>query len=311
MRGVEAHLQQVLDGIEPLEPLGIAVSEVIGTILAEDAIAPMNLPFDGINEGEVVLPAGITVGPRQTALLAGAGLGTVQVRPRPRVVVMSVGSRLVAPGRVLPSAEHSVDAVQDMIAGAVLEAGGVAYHVGPVREDAELIANAIEDQLVRADLVVISSGNDDKPAQAVLDALPTIGQIDISDVALNPGTWQGTGRLGPDHTPVSLVSGDPETAFVAFEIFVRPIIRRMLGQDRVLRPVVRAKAAHNFISVPGRQDVVLGKLSVQDGKYVVTPTPGKGLKALGSDADCLIIVPDDTIAVSEGESLPVLRLDRP
>lgn len=311
MRGVETHLQAVLDGIEPLEPLGIAVSEVVGAILAEDAIAPLNLPFDGITEGEVVLAAGTTVGPRQTALLAGAGLGTVQVRPRPRVVVMSVGSRLVAPGRVVPTAEHSVDAVQDMLAGAVLEAGGVAYHVGPLMEDPTSIAAIIEDQLVRADLVVIASGNDDKPAQAVLDAIPDIGQIEISDVAINPGMWQCIGKVGADDTPLVLVSGEPETAFVSFEIFIRPILRRMLGQDRVLRPVVRAKAAHNFVSVPGRQDIILAKLSVVDGKYVVTPTPGKGLKALGSDADCLIVVPEDVITVNEGDSLPVLRLDRP
>ena len=257
-----------------------------------------------------MLAAGTTVGPRQTALLAGAGLGTVQVRPRPRVVVMSVGNRLVAPGRVLPTAEHGIDAVQDMLAGAVSEAGGVAYHVGPLVEDPQTIAATIEDQLVRADFVVIASGNDDKPAQAVIDALPSIGEIEIAEVALHPGSWQGFGRLGPDNTPVALVSGQPETAFASFEIFVRPVIRRMLGQDRLLRPVVRAKAAHSFVSVPGRQHVLLAALGVEDGKYIVTPTPGAGLKALGSDADCLIVVPEELVQVPQGHSLPVLRLDR-
>lgn len=311
MRGVEQHLQQALQDIEPLESLAINVSDAIGCVLAEDAVAPVDMPFDGISTGDVVLNSGTTIGPRQMALLAGAGLGSIQVRPRPRVVVISVGSNLVAPGRGLPTIDHAVDAAQDMLAGAVFEAGGVAYHVGPLADDVDLIANTVEDQLVRADLVIIASGGESGPSHALLDALPKVGTVEISEIALSPASWQGLGTLGQDNTPVAVVSNDPTSAYIAFEIFIRPVLRQMLGQDRVLRPVVRAITQAAVVTAPGRQHVALARLGVDDGQYVVTPATGKGLKALGSGADCLIVIPEGTVTVSAGDTVPVLRLDRP
>jgi molybdopterin molybdotransferase len=310
VRGVEGHLQGALEGVEPLEPLTVAVSEAIGCMLARDALAPTDFPFEAISAGDIVLSAGTLVGSRQAALLAGAGLTQVLVRPRPRVVVVTVGGMLVAPGRPLPTAEHNVDCVQDMFSGAVTEAGGVAYPVGPLPEDIDVITNTVEDQLVRADLVLIAGGLSAGPSGSVVDALAKLGTVEFDEVALHPGEWQGLGRLGPDNIPALMIPGDPMAAYISFEIFVRPVLRRMLGYQRLLRPVVRARATHAFSAVPGRQHVTLGRLGVHDGRYIVTPVPGTGLRALGSRADCLIVVPEDVVTVSPDDAVPVLRVDR-
>jgi molybdopterin molybdotransferase len=310
VRGVEGHLQGALEGIEPLEPLTVAVAEAIGCMLALDAVAPADFPFESISAGDVVLSAGTLIGPRQAALLAGAGLTQVLIRPRPRVVVVTVGGMLVAPGRPLPTAEHTVDCLQDMFSGAVREAGGVAYPVGPLPEDIDVITGTIEDQLVRADLVLVAGGLSAGPSGSVVDSLAKLGTVEFDEVALHPGEWQGLGRLGADGTPALMIPGDPMAAYVSFEVFVRPVLRRMLGYQRLLRPVVRARATQSFAAVPGRQHVTLGRLGVQDGRYIVTPVPGSGLRSLGSRADCLIVVPEDVVTVALDDAVPVLRVDR-
>lgn len=300
----------MLEGVEPLAPLTLSVSEAIGCLLAEDAVASIDSPFDGIVTGEVMLPAGAGIGPRQVAMLAGAGVAQVEVRPRPRVVVVSVGDRLVASGRDLPTAEHVVDSLQQLITSAVADSSGVPYGVGPLPENAARIAATIEDQLVRADLVVVAAGSGDEEPKAAREALAMLGECDVEDVAIAPGEWQGCARLGADATPAVLVPAEPMAAFVAFEVFVRPLLRRMLGHERVLRPVVRAQATRAFVSVADRQHVVLGRLGVREGRYVVEPVIGSGLRTLGAPADCLIVVPGDAVQVAAGDTVPVLRLDR-
>lgn len=265
---------------------------------------------DDVELGEVVVPAGTVVGPREIALLAAVGRGRVSVHPQPRVVVLSIGSELVEPGgQLAPGLVADSNGVT--IAAAVQESGALAYRVGPLRDDASTLLATLEDQLVRADLIVTTGGVSAGAYDTVKSVLSRLGTVEFTKVAMQPGTPQGHGTLGPDSTPIFTLPGNPVSAYVSFEVFVRPVIRRMLGHERIYRPVVRAVLVDPLPSPAGRRQFARGVLSVEDGRYVVRPAGGQGSHMLGglSRANALVVVPEDVTEVKPGEAVAVLRLD--
>lgn len=265
---------------------------------------------DDVELGQVVVRAGTVVGPREIALLAAVGRGRVSVHPQPRVVVLSIGSELVEPGGQLhPGLVADSNGVA--IAAAVMEAGALSYRVGPLPDDAGGLLAALEDQLVRADLIVTTGGVSTEAYDTVKSVLSRLGTVEFTRVAMQPGTPQGHGTLGPDSTPIFTLPGNPVSAYVSFEVFVRPVIRRMLGHERVYRPVVRAVLADPLASPAGRRQFARGILAVEDGRYVVRPAGGQGSHMLGAlaRANALVVVPEDVTEVKAGDAVAVLRLD--
>lgn len=265
---------------------------------------------DDVPLGEVVCRQGTVVGPREIALLAAVGRGRVSVHPQPRVVIISIGSELVEPGAPLaPGLVADSNGVT--IAAAVQEAGAIAYRVGPLRDDAQTLLATLEDQLVRADLIVTTGGVSAGAYDTVKGVLSRLGTVEFTTVAMTPGMPQGHGTLGPDSTPIFTLPGNPVSAYVSFEVFVRPVIRRMLGHDRIYRPVVRAVLVDPLPSPAGRRQFARGHLAVEDGRYVVRPAGGQGSHMLGSlaRANALVVVPEDVTEVRPGTAVAVLRLD--
>ncbi|MEZ5115324.1 MAG: molybdopterin molybdotransferase MoeA [Candidatus Nanopelagicales bacterium] len=265
---------------------------------------------EDVQAGDVVMTAGQVLGPRQLALLAAVGRGRALVRPRPRVVVLSTGSELVEAGAAL-SPGLIPDSNGVMLAVAAQAAGADAFRAGPVRDDEALLLDTLEDQLVRADLVVTSGGVSAGAYDTVKAVLQRLGTVEFVKVAMQPGMPQGFGRLGPDETPIFTLPGNPVSAYVSFEVFVRPVIRRMLGFARVHRPTVTAEVLEPFTSPLGKTQFARGRLSMGDGGYTVRPVGGQGSHILGglARADCLIVVPPETTEVAAGDLMTVLDLE--
>jgi len=259
---------------------------------------------------EVVARAGSILGPREIALLASVGLGSVSVHPQPRVVVLSTGNELVEPGGgLLPGLVPDSNGVT--IAAAVQEAGAIAYRVGPIPDDPAPLMSTIEDQLVRADLIVTTGGVSATAYDTVKEVLSRLGTVEFTTVAMQPGMPQGHGVLGPDQTPIFVLPGNPVSAYVSFEIFVRPVIRRMLGHQRIHRPVVRAVLSEALPSPAGKRQFARGVLSIEDGRYVVSPAAGRGSHVLGAlaNSNALVVVPEGVTEVLPGAAVAVIRLD--
>ncbi|MEU6161314.1 gephyrin-like molybdotransferase Glp [Streptomyces sp. NPDC047130] len=271
--------------------------------------------------GDRALTAGTVLGPAQLALLASVGRATAKVRPRPRVVVLSTGSELVPPGEPLKTGQIH-DSNSFALTAAAREAGAIAYRVGAVADDAETLRTSVDDQLVRADLLVTSGGVSVGAYDVVKEALtapepadgeddePVAPGVEFRRVAMQPGKPQGFGLIGPDHTPVLTLPGNPVSSFVSFEIFVRPAIRALMGlpEDQLHRPRVRAAlAADRALSSPrGRRQFLRGRV---DGDRV-TPVGGAGSHLVGAlaQADALIVVPEDVTSVEPGEDVEVVLL---
>ncbi len=265
---------------------------------------------EDVGLGDVVATAGTVLGPRDIALLAAVGRGRVLVHPQPRVVIISTGSELVEPGSPLAPGLIA-DSNGVTIAAAVQEAGAIAYRVGPLPDDASTLLAALEDQLVRADLVVTTGGVSAGAYDTVKAVLSRLGTVEFTTVAMQPGMPQGHGVMGPESTPIFTLPGNPVSAYVSFEVFVRPVIRRMLGHQQIYRPVVRAVLVDTLLSPAGKRQFARGHLAVEDGRYVVRPAGGQGSHMLGAlaKANALVVIPEDVTEVKPGTAVAVLRLD--
>jgi len=271
--------------------------------------------------GELALAAGTVLGPSQIALLAAIGRGAVMVRPRPRVVVMSTGSELVQPGEQLaPGRIH--DSNSYALTAAARDAGAIAYRVGAVGDEVETLRATIEDQLIRADVIVTSGGVSVGAYDVVKEALSSLGGsfgegaeeaagfVHFRTLAMQPGKPQGFGRIGPDRTPLLALPGNPVSAYVSFELFVRPVIRTLMGAESVHRDVVRAACVTAIERSPQRKRQYLrGRYDKRTG--TVTPVGGSGshlVRALAY-ADSLIVVPEEVTDVPAGGEVDVVLLD--
>ena len=115
--------------------------------------------------------------------------------------------------------------------------------------------DAIEDQLIRADLVVTTGGVSVGAYDVVKEVLSRLGTVAFEQVAMQPGKPQGFGTIGPDSTPIFTLPGNPVSSYVSFEVFVRPVIRRMLGVEPLDRPMVRAVCKEAMTSPDGQAAV--------------------------------------------------------
>lgn len=265
---------------------------------------------EDVAEGDQLLEHGTVLGPRHLGLLAAVGRATVRCRPRPRVVVISTGSELREPGSTL-SRDSIYDGNSYLLAASARAAGAIAYRVGIVPDDPRTFTDALSDQLVRADLVVTSGGVSEGDFDVVKEALSSLGSVWFGGVAMQPGKPQGFGTVGDDHTPIFTLPGNPVSAYISFETFVLPAIRRMMGKLPYSRPLTRARLTHGISSPAGRQQMVRAAWDRDRGGAFVTPVGGHGSHLLGDLAasDALIVVPPETTSLPAGEMVQVLRLD--
>ncbi|MFI8303952.1 gephyrin-like molybdotransferase Glp [Streptomyces sp. NPDC085927] len=279
-----------------------------------DARAHVRAKGSDVRAGDRALEAGTVLGPPQISLLAAIGRGSVRVRPRPRVVVLSTGSELAQPGEEL-SAGRIYDSNSFSLTACARDAGAIAYRVGAVADDADTLRDTIEDQLVRADLMVTTGGVSVGAYDVVREALSSVGDedepgsgIDFRKLAMQPGKPQGFGSIGPDHTPLLALPGNPVSSYVSFELFARPAIRTLMGLTDVHRPRTRATltTGGTLTSPKGRRQFLRGRYA--DGEVTAVGGAGSHLVAALARANALIVVPEDVESVASGTDVEVILL---
>ena len=259
--------------------------------------------------GTTVLPRGSRVSARQIALLAGIGRYRVKVMPAPRVVIVSIGDELVEPGQ--PRDPGDVfDANGHALASAVTDAGGRAFRVAAVPDELSALAETIEDQLVRADLVITTGGLSAGQGDTVKEVLAPLGSVRFDAVAMVPGRQLGLGTV--EDTPIFCLPGDPVTAQIAFETFVRPVLRQIAGRRNLHRSSLPASISTGWHSPPGKREFVPVRLTGSPSRgYTAVPTsPPGATRLLGlARANAIAVVPETTHTVVAGETLHCLLLD--
>jgi molybdopterin molybdotransferase len=258
--------------------------------------------------GDLLLAAGIRIGPAQIGVLAAAGHGTVLARRRPRVIVISTGNELAEPGQpLLPGQIWESNSY--MLAACARQIGCDAIRHPALRDDPDALLEAIARAAADADLLITSGGvSMGGEHDVVKAALTKLGTVTFRKVAMQPGMPQGFGLLGDSATPILTLPGNPVSAFVSFRLFVTPAVRAL--QDL---PAIRAAHRRSRLTAPvsspaGKRSFLRATLDREAG--VVTPLTGQGSHHIASlaRADSLIVVPEPITALPAGESVEVLEL---
>jgi molybdopterin molybdotransferase len=286
---------------------------------------------EDVTAGEIVLRPGTRLGAAQVGLCAAVGRGAVAARPRPRVVVLSTGTELVEPGDPIEPGQIW-DSNSFTLAAAVEEAGFVAERHGILADDPAHVLETIQAQAARADAIVTSGGVSMGVHDVVKEVLTGLGTMRFEQVAMRPGKPQGFGLIG-DGTPIFTLPGNPVSAYVSFQVFVRPALRALLGVPQVEagRPpasalsdqVVRATLTAPVRSPAGLRHFLRGRLAPKGGEAPpepaggspdapcdVTPVDGQGSHQLASlaAADGLIVVPEQVTELAQGARVDVMPL---
>ena len=261
--------------------------------------------------GDVLLTPGVRMRPMQIAVAASAGRHAVSVRPRPRVVVLSTGDELAEPGTPLVPG-RIWESNSYMLAAAAREAGALAYRRAVVPDNVSGVLPAISEQLIRADVVITTGGVSMGGSHDVVKAaLAELGTVTFRKVAMQPGMPQGFGVIGPDNVPIFTLPGNPVSAYVSFQLFVRPALGLLQGIDDLRLPVVPATLTSDVRSPSGRRSYLRGILSGDaSGGGKVAPLSGQQshqIAALGR-ANALIIVPDWETKLPAGDTVDVVVL---
>ena len=269
---------------------------------------------DDVQPGDVAVRAGAIIGPAQVGLLAAVGRERVLVHPRPRVSVMTVGGELVDISRT-PGNGQVYDVNSYALAAAARDAGADATRVGIVRADPKDLRDVVESQLNRSEVVVIAGPVGGAAAENLRTVLSELGSMEVTRIAMHPGSVQGFGQLGPEGVPTFLLPANPVSALVVFEVMVRPLIRLSLGKRQPMRRTIRARTLTPITSVAGRTGFLRGQLlrDQDSGDYLVEAigeSPGGSSHLLASlaEANCLVVVPSEVAEIPAGEYVDVAFL---
>lgn len=292
-----------------------AIVQVEHTDAGVDRVAITTAPAPGrhirragedVRAGTAVLPAGVVLGPAQLGLLSALGLATAQVRAPLRVLVLSTGSELVEPGQPLRHGQiHESNGL--MLAAAARAAGAIAEQRHFVSDDdAEFLAALDIAAADDIDLVITSGGVSAGAYEVVKDSLAGRG-VEFAKVAMQPGMPQGAGRH--NGTPIVTLPGNPVSAMVSFEVFVRPALRAAMGFAAAERPRVRVALAESLSSPAGKRQFRRGALDRASGSVVTLGPPGSHHLRWMAASDCLLELPEDVTELEAGTLVQVWDLE--
>ena len=265
---------------------------------------------EDVRRGTLVLHRGTVIRPQEMGMLAAVGVTRARVIRRPRVALLSTGSELVDAAR-RPCRGQVRDCNRVSLHGLVVKYGAVPVDFGIAGDDARGLRRRLR-ATASCDLVLTSGGVSVGEYDLVRRTLAELGaEMIFWRVRMKPGKPVAFGLLG--RTPIFGLPGNPVSAIVSFEIFVRPAILAMMGRTRLAKPVITAILGEKIEKPADRVHLVRARIRRRGGISVAVPTGPQGSAILRSltRADGLIVVPARTTVVEAGSPVRVMMLDWP
>lgn len=297
----------MIEHTRPAAAGSVMIDEVIG---AGQHVRPAG---DDVAAGQLVVPRGTALTAAHIGMLASVGFDEVPVHPKPRVAVLSTGNELVVGSGKLPPGKIR-DSNRPALLAALATDAFPATDLGVVADDEDDVRLAFAEAARTHDAVVTTGGVSVGDRDVVRIVLESLGGPDVHwmQVAIKPAKPLAFGRLGESRTPVFGLPGNPVSALVSYELFVRPALRAMAGRHRLDRPVVRAVAVEPmWRAADGKLHLVRVRVTIgPDGQLLAAPVGGQGshqLRAM-TEANALALLADGDGVVS-GDPVPVVILD--
>ncbi|MCV7302763.1 molybdopterin molybdotransferase MoeA [Mycobacterium barrassiae] len=297
----------------PLPSVATAVIPVEATNAATDTVEirasakpgqHIRRAGEDVTAGTTVLRAGQVVTPAALGLAAALGLGELSVIPRQRVLVMSTGSELVAPGTPLqPGQIYESNAV--MLAAALRDAGAEVVATPTAGDDVAVFRDALDRHRGDADLIITTGGVSAGAYEVVKDALGE-GQVEFVKVAMQPGMPQGSGVV--DGTPIITLPGNPVSALVSFEVFLRAPLRSAMGLPHPERPRRTAVLTEDLTSPRGKRQYRRGVFDPDAGTVTSYGPPASHHLRWLASANCLLEIDEDVVELAGGSHVQIWDL---
>jgi len=295
------------DTVVPIEETEAAgdVIRLIGVVKPGSHIRKRG---DDIHVGDKAIAAGTLLRPQEIGMLASMGKTSVVVYRRTRVGVLATGDELLEPGATLLPGKI-IDSNSYSVAAQVVEAGGEPLMLGIATDDQGSTRQKILSGL-QADLLITTGGVSVGDKDYVKEAIVELGgEIKFWKVNMKPGKPIAFAVL--DGKPVFALPGNPVAAMVAFEMFVRPALLRMMGHPGIFRPTVRAALAEPVKNRRERPHLVRVIVEALQEGYIVTTTGNQCsacLSSLTTGNGLLRLAPGADFA--PGDAVDVFLLDR-
>jgi molybdopterin molybdotransferase len=264
---------------------------------------------EDMRRGQTVLRQGTEIGPWEIGVLATLGLAMVPVTRQPQVAILGTGDEVIevdqplAPGKIRNSNSYLLEA-------AVRRAGAQAVRLGVARDTVESLREKFS-QAIGSDLIITSGGVSVGDFDLVKNIMAEQGEINFWRINMRPGKPVAFGHIG--QTPLLGLPGNPVSTAVTFELFGRPVLRKLLGHTRLLRPQIAVSVEDGISERTTRRHYVRAHVTWRDGRFVARTTGNQGSNIMTSlvDANALLIVPEDGAEIKAGETAQALMLDWP
>ena len=272
------------------------------SVVAGAEVRPLG---DDVSVGDELGRPGQEIGPADISLFASLGLRRINAYRPPRVAVVATGDELTAVGAAL-KAGAIFDSNSHLMAALVRSSGAEVASSACLSDEVSLAQESLIEIAQRADLVVTMGGISAGAYEVVREVFAELGGVAFASVAVQPGKPQGFGFL--NRTPVITLPGNPVSALVSFELFVRPALRKIGGFTDFDRPRVRAQTTTALAVSRDRTRYLAGTLDSLRGVVAPASRRGSHLVAQVAGANCLVEVPAGLDDVAAGSFVEVLWL---
>jgi len=265
---------------------------------------------EDVKKGDTALEAGTRLKPQHLGLIAALGNTRVKVFERPKIAVLATGNELVEAGHQREKGKV-FDANRHVMATLCRDLGAEPLDLGIAKDDTKEIAKKLREGFA-ADAIITTGGTSVGFSDLVPEVVNGIGKpgVLVHGVAMRPG--MPTALALVQQTPILIFPGNPVAAMIAFEVFARPLICRMLGlKTGETRPLITAKMKRKITTALGRKTFVRVQVFRTKGEYYAEPVSarGSGTFSTMTRANGYVVVPENREGLSEGETVTVALFD--
>lgn len=301
--GADTVIQHELTNYDGAESTWV---EILQEVAPGNNIRPAG---EDMRNGQTILQRGCEIGPWEIGILATLGWAAVPVTRQPQVAILGTGDEVIEidqplqPGKIRNSNSYLLEA-------AVRRAGARPMRLGVARDTVESLREKFS-QAVGSDLIITSGGVSVGAFDLVKDIMAEQGAINFWRINMRPGKPVAFGQIGA--TPLLGLPGNPVSAAVTFELFGRPVLRKMLGHTHLQRPQVEVIVEDGVQEQASRRHYVRAHVTWREGRFVAHTTGNQGSNIMTSliNANALVIVPEGGVQIAPGGIAQALMLDWP